>query len=212
MRIIQVYLEKDYLYALREAISVLSQSGVIVYPTDTLYALGGNALDHYVVDKIFRIKQRKKTKPLPVFVKNIMWAHELAHINERNELILNKIWPGKITAVLPKKEIVPNILTAGANTVGMRMSNFELVDRLLGKFGYPITSTAANISGEEPSLNINSIIESLRSSPVQPDLVLDIGNLSQSHPSTVLDLTTDKPKIVRVGATTPKQLLELLEV
>ena len=212
MRIIKVNLNEDFLEALTEVIAVLKSGGVIVYPTDTLYGLGANALDPYAVEKVFRIKQRPKSKPLPIAVRNIKWARELAFIEKKEEKVLEAVWPGQVTVVLPKRNIVPDILTAGQKSVAMRIPNSQFVDKLLGKFGYPITSTSANISNELPSNRASEIAEKFKDSYYKPDLIIDVGDLKVSEPSTVLDLTSDKPKILRVGPTKPEKLLKLLEL
>lgn len=212
MKVIEINLENDFFEAIQEAVAVLKMGGVIVYPTDTLYGLGANALEAGPVERVFKIKQRPKTKPLPIAVKNINWAKELAFIYEKEEKILEKIWPGQVTVVLPKRSIVPDILTFGKPSVAMRIMNSSFVDKLLGRFGYPITSTSANISDELPSSKISEIIKRFENSDFKPDLLIDASDLKEAEPSTILDLTSDKPKVLRVGPSKPEKLLELLKL
>ncbi len=212
MRIIQIDLNKDYSSTILEAVKVLNSGGVIVYPTDTLYGLGANALNSEAVRRVFAIKQRSLFKPLPVIVKNMVWAKELVYLNQRNEEVLSKIWPGKVTAVLAKRDMVPDVVTAGSKNLGIRIPDYMFIDNLLGKFGYPLTSTSANISGDSGMGDINKIISTFEKYALKPDLIIDAGILPKSSPSTVLDLTTDKPKILRVGPSTPAQFLKLLEL
>ena len=212
MKVVKIDLNGDFSEAIQEAIAVLKLGGTIVYPTDTLYGLGANALDTYAVEKVFKIKQRPKTKPLPIAVRNIKWAKELAFIYKKEEEILNAVWPGAVSVILPKRNIVSDILTAGQPNVAMRVPNNPFVDKFLGKFGYPITSTSANISDELPSSKISEIIERFENSEYKPDLVIDAGDLKESEPSTILDLTSDKPKILRVGPVKPEKLMKLLEL
>ena len=211
MKIVQIDLSRDYSDVVKEAIRILKLGGVIVYPTDTLYALGANALEETPVRKIFAIKRRSFAKPLPIVIKNILWANELAYIRPKIQPVLEKIWPGQVTAILPKKEIVPAVLTATNKTIGMRIADHPLVDQLLGRFGYPLTSTSANISGDEPTRDINVITQLFASIGPRPDLIIDAGTLPPSPPSTIVDLTGDRPKILRVGATKPEFLLQLLD-
>lgn len=212
MKIIKVDLKRDFSEAIREVVAVLKLGGVIVYPTDTLYALGANALDSFAVEQIFKVKNRAREKPLPLAIRNIKWAKELAHIYKKEEKVLNSIWPGAITVVLPKRDIVPNIVTAGQPSVALRVPNHVFVDKLLGRFGYPLTSTSANISGEEGIGKISEVIETFKDNYYKPDLIVDAGDLPQSEPSTILDLASDKPKILRVGPVKPKTLRKLLEI
>ncbi|TSC90836.1 MAG: tRNA threonylcarbamoyladenosine biosynthesis protein [Parcubacteria group bacterium Gr01-1014_2] len=237
MKVIKTDLSGDFDEAIQEAIAVLKMGGTIVYPTDTLYALGANGLEIGPVERIFKVKQRPTSRPLPIAVKNMDWAKELAFIYGKEKKVLEKVWPaphlisagaesakdakhmtkssegpGQVTVVLPKRTIVPDILTSGRPSVAMRIINSSFVDRLLGKFGYPITSTSANISNELPSNKILDIIERFEKSDFKPDLIIDAGDLKESGPSTILDLTSGKPKILRVGLSNPKKLLELLKL
>jgi len=225
VRIIQADLNKDYSDVIREAVNILNYGGTVVYPTDTLYGLGANALNEIAVRKIFRIKNRSFSKPLPIIVRDYSWVKELAEIKPKNEQLIRKIWPlgegsgakpgisvGKVTVVLFKKEIIPGALTAEFNSVGIRVPDYLFTDRLLTKFGYPLTSTSANISGQEPTNDINKIIEVFSKSTEKPDLIIDAGILPKSEPSMIIDLTGDKPKILRISSTKPEKLLELLEL
>ena len=94
----------------------------------------------------------------------------------------------------------------------IRISDFVFVDKLLGKFGYPLTATSANVSGHEPTNNIDKIVEIFSRRAVRPDLVIDAGVLPQSEPSVIVDLTTSKPKVLRVSPTSPEKLIKLLEI
>lgn len=212
MKIINLYKNRDFSNVVSEATDILQKGGVIVYPTDTLYALGANALDISAVEKIFKIKQRPKTKPLPIVVKNIKWVKELAYTYDKEKKILKSVWPGPVTVVLQKRTIVPFTLTGDNSSVAMRIAKHDFVDKLLGKFGYPVTSTSANISGVQPSNKISEVIDKFNDAEFKPDLIIDAGDLPESEPSTILDLTSDKPKVLRVGPTKPEVLMKLLEI
>jgi len=209
MKIVKLTKENE-MEVVAEAIEILKRGSAIVYPTDTCYGLGVNALDASAIKRIFKIKQRPSSKPVPLAIKNVIWAKELAYIDSKQEKILNAIWPGQVTVVLNKKSIIPDIATANQKTVGLRVPDHKFTDLLLAKFGYPITSTSANISGEEATYNIQKIVEAFNGKIYKPELVIDVGDLKEMPPSTVLDLTSDKPKILRVGPTKPNQLLKLL--
>src|SRR3989338_7642953 len=100
MKVIQVDLNKGYSDVIRETVNVLNSGGTIIYPTDTLYGLGANAINEIAVRKIFRIKDRSFSKPLPVIVRDYSWVKKLANIKPGNEEIMKKVWPGKVTIVL----------------------------------------------------------------------------------------------------------------
>lgn len=212
MRIIRINLRGDFSKAVLETVAVLKRGGVIVYPTDTVYGLGANACDWYAAEQIFKIKKRPLSRPLPIIARNMKWVVELAFVLPKLEKVLSEIWPGPTTVILPKKEIIPSIVTGKRKNVGIRIPDCVLTDKLLGRFGYPLTATSANISGEEATGDISRIIEMFRNELWRPDLVLDAGVLPLSEPSAVLDLTTIRPKITRVGPTKPEQLMKLLGI
>ncbi|MEK7646013.1 MAG: L-threonylcarbamoyladenylate synthase [Patescibacteria group bacterium] len=211
MRIIKIDLNHDYNSAIAEALDILKMGGTIVYPTDTVYGLGCNALDEIAVRHIFDIKSRS-SRPLPILVRDMKWVEELAYLTDQHRKMAARFWPGKFTLVLPKKEIVPPIVTTGLPTVGLRIANYEFTDKLLGAFGYPLVATSANISGEPATGDINSIITSLSAQSRRPDLIIDAGVLPPSNSSVVIDCSTDKPKVLRVGPSKPEDLLKLLEL
>jgi L-threonylcarbamoyladenylate synthase len=210
MKIIKIDLKTDFSEAVITANNVLSRGGVIVYPTDTVYGLGANACDFKAVEQIFKIKKRPLSKPLPIVARNIMWVENLAFVPIKLRSVLEKIWPGQVTVILPKREIVPPIVTAGRKNVGLRVPDCDFVDKLLGRFGYPITATSANLSGEEGAGDIDQIKAAFKDELWQPDLIIDAGPLKRNLPSTVLDLSTIRPKILRVGPSKPEVLLKLL--
>jgi len=210
----------DPMPAIKEAINTLEKGGVVVYPTDTVYGLGANALDEYAVEQVFRVKDRPLNKPLPIIARNIKWVKELAFVHPKLEEPLIKIWSfgnnqdklGPTTIILPKKEIIPWIVTSKQKNVGIRVPDFDFTDKLLGKYGYPLTATSANISGLEPSGDPEEIKRMFSGRTWKPDLFIDAGNLPKSEPSTVLDLSTIKPRILRIGASNPDRLMKLLGV
>ena len=212
MQTIQIDMHGDTREAVHDAVRVLEGGGVIVYPTDTLYGLGANALDVGAVQKVFAIKHRARTKPLPMIVRNIAWAKELAFIDSRVEEFLQRVWPGAVTVIVNKRNRVPDVLAAGGRTVGLRVPNHLFVDMLLAKFGYPLTATSANIAGELPSPDPKKIIRIFQDQFSQPDFIIDAGILPASEPSTVVDFTGKKPKVLRVGPAKPKELLKLLKL
>lgn len=210
MKIIPLDLKQDCTSALTAALEVLKNGGVIVYPTDTVYGLGANACDFKAAEQVFKIKNRSLNKPLPIIARNLNWVKEIAFVPPKLENILSKIWPGGVTIILPKKDVIPKVITAGRKNVGIRIPDFVFTDKLLGRFGYPLTATSANLSGEEGAGDVGKIIKAFREQLWQPDLILDAGVLPKNQPSTILDLSTIKPRILRVGPTKPAQLMDIL--
>lgn len=199
-------------YGVEKVRDLISRGGVVIAPTDTVYGLIADATNEDAVKRVFRIKQRPETKPLPVIVRDAEMAGQLAYIDKRLEGILGMIWPAAVSVVLQKKFNLPEIVTAGKNTIALRYPDYKLLHYLIQNVGKPLIATSANISGLQPSTKINDVISQFRSVLLRPDLVLDAGDLKFSEPSTVLDLSGEKPKIIRIGPVNPKKLMEILSI
>ena len=201
--------EKNLKQLVKQATEILQDGGAVIFPTDTLYGLGVDALNSEAIEYFFTLKKRPTDKPIPVFVSGIEEARQAAFIDERQENIIKKLWPGPFTVVLNKKEIFSERLSAGTDTIGLRSPDSKFCRRLLGEFGGPITASSANISGMEPSLDINKIIEQFEEHSDIPELVIDAGILEPSEPSTVIDIREEKPKILRLNNSTKEKLKEV---
>jgi L-threonylcarbamoyladenylate synthase len=195
-----------------QASQILGRGGSVVYPTDTVYGLGVNPFDEFAVRRLFRIKKRDASKPVPIIIKSISMAKKLAYLNSKKEKILRSIWPGAVTVVLYKKDIVSCFISANTNTVALRIPDNDFCINLVKAFNSPITSTSANISGENSLVDPQDIVNRFKNELYKPDLVIDGGVLKSTRPSTVLDLTQSKPKITRVGPVSPKELESLLRI
>ncbi len=174
---------------LDKSVKAVKEGKVLVCPTDTVYGLICDAENKRAVKRLFEIKRRDKNKPVPLFVKDMKMAKEIARIDKEQELFLKKVWPGKLTAVLKSNK---------RGTVGLRIPDYKFINQLLLKTGRPITGTSANISGKPSSNKIKEIIEQFEGQEYQPDLIVDAGNLKKSQPSIVVDLTVLPPKIIRL--------------
>ena len=210
MQILKIDLSDDYMATLERAVSSVRRGGTMVFPTDTLYGLGCNALDPAAVGHIFDIKHRSYVKALPMLVRDLSWARELAYITPEQERVIDQCWPGKVTFVLPRRPIVPAIMCGGGQTVGLRAPDYPLVQSILRQLGYPLAGTAANVSGSEPTNDAALIVEEFSKAAPQPDLVIDAGVLPDSLPSTVVDLSGRMPRILRQGAVRADKILALL--
>ena len=178
------------------ATEAIKTGKVVVCPTDTVYGLIADATNRDAVQRTFRIKKRLKKNALPIFVKNLKMAKDLAEINKKQERILKKIWPGKVTVILKKKSRI-KIFGADKKTIGLRIPNYKLVNILLEKLNRPLIGTSANISGKPASTKIQEVITQFTKRTIKPDLVIDASNLSLSKPSAVMDLTGRELKIIR---------------
>ncbi len=182
---------------LQEVLRVLRKGGVVVCPTDTVYGFLADATNRKAVQKVFQIKKREHIKPLPVFVKDIQMAKRLALISRTQERFLQKVWPGKVTAVLQSKHVLGKGFEQEGK-IGLRIPNHSLARELLGRFKRPLTGTSANISGASSCRDAREVVAQFRQRKYQPDLILDEGKLPFSRSSTVVDITKRKKKIIRV--------------
>lgn len=189
-------------YVVAEASKLLLNGKIIVCPTDTVYGLLCDATNKKAVDLVFKIKGRNKTKPLPIFVKDIKMAKNLAYITKQQEKILKEKWPGRVTFVLLAKNIsLPSELYHKKDnklTIGLRQPNYELVQKLMAKTKKPLVGTSANISGQPPCYNIKCVVAQFKNKKFQPDLLIVAPkNLPKQKPSKVIDITEKIPKILR---------------
>ena len=196
---------------IEKAADRLKQGGVIVYPTETAYGLGVNALDEGAIRKVFRIKGRDFRKPLSIMVSGLEMANQYAAISDLAASIFHRFLPGPLTLVLPKKNNLPDLLTGKSRSVGIRVSPHPAVTSLMIRLSFPLTATSANISGGKNVYSLAEFQEQLRVAGVDQtfssiDLFLDAGILPPSPPSTVLDLTVNPPKILRPGPIRREQI------
>ena len=196
--------------AAKEAARVLERGGVIVYPTDTVYGLGANALNGAAVRRVFAIKGRFTTKPLPVAVARIAMARRIAIVSKSTGRFLAKIWPGAVTVILPCRRKL-SLAVGGSNSIGVRQPDHLFTRALFAHINFPITATSANIAGKASANDIQSFLRQFTGKKHKPDLIIDGGKLPRRKPSTVIDLTKEKPAVVRKGAVSVKKIFGLLK-
>jgi L-threonylcarbamoyladenylate synthase len=176
----------------------LNLGGVCVLPTDTSYGICARADNPEAVKKIFKIKKREREKSLSVFVGGFEMINKIADVDFNQAQLLKKYLPGSFTFILPKKESVLVDISHN-NKIGIRFININLFQRLFEQIDFPITATSANISQEDPIYDPDKILKTFQSQELRPDIFLDCGILEQAKPSTIVDLTFKKPKIIRQG-------------
>jgi L-threonylcarbamoyladenylate synthase len=167
-----------------------------MYPTESSYALGVNALDTIAVRRLLQAKGRPSSKPFPVIVSDLVAWKRYAYFNREAEKLVRRFMPGPLTLSLKKKKVVPEILTATA--IAARIPGHPVALALAREVDYPITSTSANKSGEPPAYSPKRITGLLRA---RIDLILDAGALKKRKYSTIVDLAgRGKPVVAREGA------------
>ncbi|PIR93460.1 threonylcarbamoyl-AMP synthase [Candidatus Falkowbacteria bacterium CG10_big_fil_rev_8_21_14_0_10_43_10] len=169
----------------------LKRRKVGVFPADTVYGLGGRADKSSVIKKVYRLKKRDKKKPFLILVSSMSMAKKYVEINEKQEKFLRSKWPGKLTAVLESKGILPKELS-GTGKIGVRFPNNKWLRKIIRRLGAPLIATSANLSGQP------SVIDS-KDIKIRPDFIVDSGKLPKSRESTIVDLTGDKIMVLRQG-------------
>lgn len=176
---------------------LVKSGGVIVYPTDTVYGIGGNPLREDVVTRIKEIKGRGE-KAMPILASSLEKAMDVAIFGDLAKELAKEFWPGPLTIVLKAKINFPKSLTAGEDSIGIRVPNHELALKIIDASGGILIGTSANISGMPP---IKSVEELDRRIEEKVDLVIDGGTVKLGLPSTVIKIENErKIKIIRKGA------------
>ena len=187
---------------------VIQEGGLVAFPTETVYGLGANALEEEAIYKIFEAKGRPADNPLIVHIANIneldMLVEEYSGLVKK---VISKFWPGPLTIVFKKKDIIPEIVTAGLDTIAVRMPSSKIARKLIEMAGVPIAAPSANLSGKPSPTTVLHVIDDLTG---KVDCIIDGGNCEVGLESTVLDLSTDIPTILRPGCVTYEELQEVL--
>jgi len=192
------------------ACELLKKGEVVAFPTETVYGLGADALNPYAVAKIFEIKKRPHFDPIIVHVADLDWVKRIVRdFPEEVRRITNRFWPGPLTVILEKNEKVPDIVTAGLPTVGIRMPSHPVARKLIDSFGGPIAAPSANPFGYISPTRASHVARLLKE---KISLVIDGGEPSFGIESTVISVRDGKIYIYRFGALTLEELSEFGEI
>ncbi len=182
---------------LEEIIKILKNDGVIIFPTDTVYGLACNCYSEKAIARIYEIKKRASYKPISVLTDSIEKIHLVANMNEKEKELINKYMPGALTMVLNKKEELPDILTSGLPTVGVRIPDNKIALKILEKFPCPLATTSANESGKTEGVNVQDFITYFED---KVDAIIDGGTTKVQKPSTIVRVENDEINIIREGS------------
>ncbi|SJZ48319.1 L-threonylcarbamoyladenylate synthase [Selenihalanaerobacter shriftii] len=194
--------------AILECSNILREGGVVAFPTETVYGLGANALDSKAVKRIFKAKGRPADNPLIVHIADLKQLNDLVtKIPKEVKLLSQKFWPGPLTLVLKKEDVVPEITTGGLDTVAIRLPGHDVALNLLQKSQLPIAAPSANLSGRPSPTTAQHVIADLAG---RIEAVIDGGPTGIGVESTVISLVEEPPTLLRPGGITYEELKDLL--
>lgn len=189
------------------AAAILRTGGLVAFPTETVYGLGANALDAAAASGIFRAKGRPADDPLIVHLAQTGWLDRVAWPNAASDLLAREFWPGPMTLVLPRREVVPLEVTSGLQTVAVRVPSHPLAHALLVATGLPLAAPSANLFGRPSPTTAQHVLDDLNG---RIDAVLDGGPTSVGVESTIVDVSRTPPRLLRPGGVPAEAIEELL--
>ena len=193
---------------LKEAAQILRDGGLVAFPTETVYGLGGNALDEKAAGKIYAAKGRPSDNPL---IAHVSCAAEVTplvkYIPEAGKKLMDAFWPGPLTIIFPKSDIVPYGTTGGLNTVAVRMPVDPVANRLIALAGVPVAAPSANTSGRPSPTTADHVWQDLNG---KIEMIIDGGPVGIGVESTIVDVSGDVPAVLRPGAITMEMLKDVL--
>lgn len=193
--------------AIREAAAALRAGELVGIPTETVYGLGAHALDESAVRKIFAAKGRPADNPLIVHVAKLEDAEPLCYISDTARALADHFCPGPLTIIMPRKPVVPNVVTANLETVAVRVPAHPVAQALLRESGLPVAAPSANTSGKPSPTTAQHVYHDMNG---KLPIILDGGESQVGLESTVITLADDIPTVLRPGGITPEMLLEVL--
>lgn len=191
---------------IKVAAQTVKDGGIIVFPTETVYGLGCDPLNMQAVQRLIAVKGQRK-KPFPVLITSLEDATKIAHISDNGKKLATKFWPGPLTMVFKKKKTLPDGVTFGLDSVGLRVPNNQVALKLIELSDNLLIGSSANLTGEKPPRSVQDISIKLKQ---KVDLILDGGPTNKGIPSTVIDLTSGEPKILRKGPVNLQQILNTI--
>lgn len=192
---------------LKEPAKIIKNGGIVIFPTETVYGIGTNGFNEESIRKIYELKKRDFNKPISLLVSNMEMVKMISEdISDLEYALMEEFFPGPFTIILKKKEVVPDILTANGDTVGVRMPSGEIAKKLIEYAEVPIATPSANISGKPSGTNINNIIKDFEG---KVDYIIDSGESKLGVASTIVKVVDNVPHILREGSITKEQIEEV---
>ena len=191
-----------------DAVGALKRGEVIVFPTETLYGLGADALNFAAVEKVFQLKGRDPNNPIPVLVADQeMLLKVVANVPPAAITLMNGFWPGPLTLVLPARQGIPAPLLNGTGGIGVRISSQLIATELVNALGRPLTATSANPSGQTPARTLE---EAKKYFAGRIEIFVDSGKLTSKTGSTVAEISGDMIRVIRAGEISKREMQRIV--
>ncbi len=185
------------------AISVLRHGGVVLHSTETCYGLAADVFSERAVQKAYSLKDMSELKPVSIMVSSLDEAMKYGRFSEKALELAREYWPGPLTIVVPRTELLPTFLNRGISTVGIRCPDHEITQNLLHEFGGPLITTSANRTGESPAYDVETFLVGRDVDETEgngvPDAIIDMGHIPEVEPSTIVEVVDDEVKVIREG-------------
>jgi L-threonylcarbamoyladenylate synthase len=193
---------------IRYAASVIREGGLVAFPTETVYGLGANAFDARAVERIYVVKGRPPDNPIIVHICDVRQLELVAsRVPEDAYRLVERLWPGPLTLLLPKGPRIPYVVTAGLETVAVRMPAHPVALELIREAGVPIAAPSANLSGKPSPTRGEHVVEDLYS---KVEVIIDAGETLYGVESTIINLLSDPPMLLRPGAYPVEEIERIL--
>lgn len=193
---------------LKNVSQTIKDGGLVIFPTETVYGIGTNGLNKKAIENLYSVKQRPLNKPISLLISNIDMINQIAcEISHIEYKLIETFFPGPFTIILKKKDNVPDILTAGKNTVGIRMPDCEITQKLINYAGCPIAAPSANITGKPSGIQISDFIQDFYD---KVDYIIDNGDAKIGLASTIVQVIDGVPHILREGSITKEEIMQVL--
>ena len=208
-KIIEIeYPQKPRDEELLEGARLLREGGLVAFPTETVYGLGANALDEEAARKIYEAKGRPSDNPLIAHVSAMEEVYPLvSQVSEKAKKLMDAFWPGPMTLIFPKSDLVPYGTTGGLDTVAVRMPSDPVANRLIALAGVPVAAPSANTSGRPSPTTAQHVLQDMDG---RIDMIIDGGPVGIGVESTIVDVSVETPTVLRPGAITMEMLEEVL--
>lgn len=185
------------------AISALRKGGVVLHPTETCYGLTADVFSEQAVAKAYALKDMAELKPVSIMVSNLEEAMKYGRFSEKALELAREYWPGPLTIVVPRTELLPTFLNKGVSTVGIRCPHHEITQELLTEFGGPLITTSANRTGEPQAYDVETFLIGRDADEAGgngiPDAIIDMGHILEVEPSTIVEVIGNEMKVLRNG-------------